>query len=115
MLDWPAGSLNHFTPAVAAFGGTVLVTYRARREGSVRVDTRWIVSADGGVTFGRERRLGRPTDTRFAATVSGTIAFLGDYMGLALSGDAAHAVWCNASRPRAGTQHQTAWSATILP
>jgi hypothetical protein len=105
---------NHFTPAVAADDGTVIVTYRSRREGSLRVDTRWAVSADGGVTFGRAHKLGRSTDVRFAAT-SGGDAFLGDYMGVALTGDAAHAVWCNATRPRVEeTHHQTTWGATIV-
>ena len=104
---------NHFTPAVAARGGIVLVGFRTLGADSTRVDMRWVVSTDGGATFGRERRLGRRSDNRFAAT-SGTDAFLGDYMGLALSADAAHAVWCTASRPPAGgTRHQTAWSATI--
>jgi hypothetical protein len=108
--------LTYFTPAVAAYGGTVLVTYRSHRESSARVDMRWIVSADGGVTFTRERRLGRPADIRFAATVAGgALAFFGDYMGLALSADAAHAVWSNSSRPRRGAaHHQTTWSATIV-
>ena len=105
---------NHFTPAVAADDGTVIVTYRSRREGSLRVDTRWAVSADGGATFGRARKLGRSTDVRFAAS-SGGDAFLGDYMGVTLTGDAAHAVWCNATRPRAAaSQHQTTWSGTIV-
>jgi len=104
---------NHFTPAVAAQGGAVLVGFRTLRTGSTRVAMRWVVSTDAGATFGRERRLGRFSDNRFAAT-SGTAAFLGDYMGLTMSADAAHAVWCTASRPPAGeTQHQTAWSATI--
>ena len=112
--DRSARPMNHFTPAVAADGGAVIVTYRSRREGSLRVDTRWAASADGGVTFGRARKLGRPTDVRFAAT-SGGAAFLGDYMGVALSGDKAHAVWCNATRPRvAETHHQTTWSAKIV-
>jgi hypothetical protein len=74
---------------------------------------RWVVSTDAGAMFGRERRLGRRSDNRFAA-MSGTAAFLGDYMGLAMSANAAHAVWCTASRPPpGGTQHQTTWSATI--
>ena len=104
---------NHFTPAVAALGGAVLVGFRSVRTDSTRVDMRWIVSADGGATFGHERRLGRRSDNRFAAT-SGMDAFLGDYIGLAMSANAAHAVWCTASRPPAGeTQHQTTWSATI--
>jgi hypothetical protein len=105
---------NHFTPAVAADGGTVIVTYRSRRQGSLRVDTRWAVSADAAATFGRAHKLGRVTDVRFAAT-SGGDAFLGDYMGVALTGRAAHAVWCNARRPRVeAPHHQTAWSATIV-
>ena len=104
---------NHFTPAVAARGGDVLVAFRSLRTDSTRVDMRWIVSADGGGTFGRERRLGRRSDNRFAATAR-MDAFLGDYMGLAMSANAAHAVWCTASRPPAGeTEHQTAWSATL--
>src|SRR5262249_32687338 len=104
---------NHFTPAVAAYGGVVLVTFRNLGANSTRVGMRWVASADGGATFGRERRLGRPSDNRFAAT-SAMNAFLGDYMGLAMSANAAHAVWCTASRPPpGGTQHQTTWSATI--
>jgi hypothetical protein len=113
--DGAARRSNHCTPAVAASGGTVLVTFRSRREDSRRVETRWVVSADGGGTFTRERRLGRATDVRFAATAGGVNAFLGDYMGVALSAEAAHAVWCNALRPRLkATHHQTTWSATIL-
>ena len=106
--------VNHFTPAVAAHGGTVLVAYRARRGTTPRVDMRYVVSTDGGATFSRERRLGRTTNLDYAATAGG-LPFLGDYMGLAASADAAHAVWCVASsvRPPA-TQHQTTWSATLV-
>jgi len=112
--DGAVRTSNHFTPAVAAHDGTVLIAYRSRKEGSVRVEVRCIVSSDGGGTFGRERRLGRLADTRLAAT-AGTDAFFGDYMGLALSADAAHAVWCSSSRARPGaTHHQTTWNATIV-
>jgi hypothetical protein len=108
-----ASTRDHFTPAVAAYGGFVHFLYRSRRNLSPRVDARYVVSADGGSTFGPERRLGRTADLRFAA-VAGGRAFLGDYAGLAASADAAHAVWCLPSRPH-GTPppHQTTWSATI--
>ncbi len=113
--DGAARRSNHFTPAVAALGGTVLVIYRTRVDDSVRIDTRSIASADGGATFTREQHLGRHADTRFAATSGGVDAFFGDYMGVALSADAGHAVWCSSSHPPLGTtHHQTTWSATIL-
>jgi hypothetical protein len=106
---------NHFTPAIAALNEAVLVTYQTRVDDSRHIDTRWIASADGGVTFARERRLGRQADTRFAATSGGSDVFFGDYMGVALSADAAHAVWCSSSHARLGApHHQTAWSATIV-
>jgi len=106
--------VSHFTPAVAAHGGAALVSYRTRRSDSRRVDMRYVASSDGGSTFSRERRLGRNTDLDRAATAGGR-PFLGDYMGLAASATAAHAVWCVASGPGlAGTHHQTTWSATLL-
>jgi len=110
----PGDVLNHFTPAVAAHGGAVLVSYRTRRGDTLRVDMRYVASPDGGATFGRERRLGRSTNLDFAATARG-LPFLGDYMGLTASTDAVHAVWCVAFRGRlAATHHQTAWSATLV-
>ena len=108
-----ASTRDHFTPAVAAHGGFVHFLFRSRRNRSPRVDARYVVSADGGVTFDRERRLGRMADLRYAA-IAGGQAFLGDYMGLAASADAAHAVWCLSSRPRdTPPPHQTTWAATI--
>jgi hypothetical protein len=110
----PGDALNHFTPAVTGQGGAVLVSYRTRRGDSSRVDVRYVASSDGGTTFGREHRLGRSTNLDFAATARG-LPFLGDYMGLTASANAAHAVWCVAFRARlAGTHHQTTWSATLL-
>src|SRR5256886_625033 len=55
----PGDVVSHFTPAVAAHGGAVLVSYRTRRSDSRRVDMRYVASSDGGATFNRQRRLGR--------------------------------------------------------
>ena len=107
---------NHFTPAVAAHGGTVLVAYGARRGGDDRTSMRYAVSLDDGTTFGRERGIGRAGDLDFAATASGGLLFLGDYIGLTLSANEAHVVWTRPSRPRgnpSAVHHQVAWSATI--
>ena len=110
----PGDVVSHFTPAVAAHGGAVLVSYRTRRSDSRRVDMRYVASSDGGATFSRERRLGRSTNLDLAATAHG-LPFLGDYMGLTASATTAHAVWCVASTAGlTATHHQTTWSATIL-
>jgi hypothetical protein len=108
-----------FTPDVAAFGGVVHVTYRTRDDSgpvpSNFVQERYIVSADGGKTFGGELTIGPRTNLRYAATSGTTHAFLGDYMGVAAAGDAAHLVWCVARRTASGARyHQTTWSATII-
>ena len=107
-------AVNHFTPAVSAHAGTVVVVYGTRSDGDGRVFMRYVVSSDGGLTFGRQRRLGRSGRLEFAAMADGA-AFLGDYVGLALTDGAAHAVWCRPYRPRTGTTgpHQTTWSAAI--
>jgi len=112
-------AVHRFTPAVAALDDAVIVSFRSRVLDSNRVSMRYITSSDGGATFGRERKLGRAGDLRFAVTATDNeggvdLFFLGDYMGLAMAADAAHAVWCRPSRPRAGSgHHQTTWSATI--
>jgi hypothetical protein len=114
VTDPLVGGVNHFTPAVAAYGGTILASYVTRKGDESKVRTHYVVSTDGGASFGPERRLGGAGNLDFAATASGGLSFLGDYMGLAMSADSAHAVWCRPSRPRdTSPQHQTAWSASI--
>jgi hypothetical protein len=116
----PDRPFNHFTPAVAAHGGGVVLTYGRRREDEPKkVYMRRIASADDGQTFGRERGLGRRADLRFAdlLTFSAGDRYLEEYRGLAATADAVHAVWSRSFRPPAGSsalQHQTTWSATIL-
>ena len=118
------GSVNavqRFTPAVAAWDRAVVVSFRSRVPDKDRVFMRYVASADAGANFGRERKLGKAGNLQFAATVGDNLGavdllFLGDYMGLAMSADAAHAVWCRPSRPRKDSpslHHQTTWSATI--
>lgn len=114
--DPPTDGIDHLTPAIAAAAGDLDVTYRTRAKTSsgfsslVGID--YIGSADGGQTFGPEIALGKPADLTWAAVSRGK--FLGDYMGLAASADAVHAVWCRSSQPPGSeTYHQTTWSATV--
>ena len=118
MLGGPY-AVHRFTPAVAALDGAVIVSFRSRVPDANRVYMRYVASSDAGATFGRERKLGRAGDLRYAVTTYDNLGgvdlfFLGDYMALAMAADGAHAVWCRPSRPRAGSgHHQTTWSATI--
>jgi hypothetical protein len=116
--------LDHFTPAVAALDGHVHVTYRTRDTStglSLLVDMRYLLSQDGGITFSGERVLGDPTDLRFAAQTttrdcgSPPCYFLGDYMGVAVSPQAVHPVWCRAFEdPAASPRNQSTWSSRII-
>ena len=106
---------DRFTPAVAAYGGAVLVVYGAIVNGGPRVGMRYVASGDAGVTFGREHRLGHMGNLTFAATADGR-RFLGDYIGVTASATTAHAVWCLPSRPHLPAQgpfHQVTMSATF--
>jgi hypothetical protein len=111
----PVGARDHFTPNVAAFGGTVLIVYGIRLHGGNRLRMRYIVSPDGGATFAREGGLGHGGNLDFAATANG-VRFLGDYLGVTVSATAAHAVWCLPSHPRGGSadpMHQVTFAATF--
>jgi hypothetical protein len=114
----PSGQvLDHFTPDVAAYGGVVHVTYRTRDfagKTSDFVDQRYIVSADGGGTFGGELFLGPPTDLKYAAVITRGRAFLGDYSGVVANGQVAHAAWCVARFSKNSRYNQTLWSGTIV-
>jgi hypothetical protein len=114
--------IDHLTPVVAAFAGEVHVTYFTRDDSggySRFLDERYIVSHDGGVTFGSETIVGDPIDLAYAATVfnlnGGVDRFLGDYNGIAAGPDGVHIVWCTASKPpHPETYHQTTWTATLV-
>jgi hypothetical protein len=114
--DVQSMGLNHFTPAVAAYGGFVHVTYRTRAGGSSPsnfVGMRYRGSPDGGGTWGPELTLGPRTDLTYAARAGGK--FLGDYMGLAASANVVDAVWCRSSKPPTPrTYHQTAWGGEVV-
>src|SRR2546425_13345256 len=75
-----------------------LVVYGALKDVGPRVSMRYVASADDGVTFGQERRLGRTGDLTYAATAGGQ-QFLGDYIGVTASVATAHAVWCLSAPP----------------
>ena len=107
--------LDRFTPAVAAAGGAVHVTYRTRGENGTAptVTEDYIASANGGRTFGPVHQIGPLAVLQWAA-VAGTRAFLGDYMGLAATPQAAMLAWCVSSEPPGnGSYHQTMWAARV--
>jgi len=107
--------IDHFTPDVAAYGGHVYVSFRTRDNAhglSQYVGFRLVESADGGRSFDRGQALGPATNLRYAARAP--VAFLGDYMGLAVNGRSIYAAWCVASRPTGGGRyHQTTWGAAL--
>jgi hypothetical protein len=114
--DPPSSNITHFTPDVAAYDGTVYVTYGTRASaGGQFVSTaneRVSVSPDGGLTFEKERILGPTIQLDWAAQAGGR--FLGDYTGVAAWGTEAHAAWTVATKPPFNeTYHQTLWGVTL--
>jgi BNR/Asp-box repeat protein len=117
-------STDHFTPDVAAYGGTVHVNYYARdlKNGvySRFAEQRYQSSSNNGLTFAKPIRLGPKSFLRYAATVffNGT-KFLGDYIGNAATAGFDHPVWTRSGQYigqiESAAHHQAAWSATIEP
>jgi hypothetical protein len=118
-LDPPDSLIDHLTPAVAAHGNVVHVTY-VHRDMSVglnqEVNQHYIVSADGGDTFGGDVRLGRSSDLTWAARQGNDyLALLGEHVGIAANNQLAYAVWPRSTMPReiVLVYHQTMWAAAI--
>jgi hypothetical protein len=117
--DPAAAGVDHFTAAVGAYAGQVVVAFRTR--GLVPtpaglVGTSIAVSRDGGLHFDRARPVGPATDLRYAAKtgIPARNAFLGDYQQVASGPGVAYAVWCVATPPAGDAAfHQTTWSATV--
>lgn len=111
--------LDRFTPAVAAYGGAVYVTYNTRgTHGTAPAVTEDVIaSGDGGRTFGYEHQVGPPIDLKWAAvSIEGAppVAFLGDYQGLSATARGAEMSWCVSSKPPVtGPFHQADWAAEI--
>ncbi len=114
----PAGAgLDRFTPAVAAAGGKVYLSYgtRAASGTAPTVSEDLIVSMNGGQSFSPQQQAGPPAVLADAA-VAGTNAFLGDYTGLAATPQVAALAWCVSATPPAGEQfHQLMWESTLPP
>lgn len=107
--------IDHFTPDVAAYGGHVYVAFRTRDNAhglSRYVGFRLVESTDGGRSFDRGQALGPATNLKYAALAP--VAFLGDYMGLAVNGRSIYAAWCVATPSAGGGRyHQTTWGAAL--
>jgi hypothetical protein len=116
--DSETDGLTHTTPAIAAYGGNVYVTYRTRQKSGTSysnlVGMKIIESTDGGLTFSGEVNIGKAANLTWSARAGGK--FLGDYMGVVANATAVHPVWCRSFQPpTTETYHQTTWSATVLP
>jgi hypothetical protein len=113
-VDPRVAGLDRFTPAIAAAGGAVHVTYRTRGAGGTAstVDENYIASVDNGRTFGFEHAVGPPSDNQWAAQ-AGSRVFYGDYMGVVATPQRAALVWNVSSRPPIAGRpfHQTTWTA----
>jgi hypothetical protein len=118
-LDAPDSQIDHLTPAVAAFGGLLHLTYLHRdTTGGLNqiVEQRYTLSVDGGVTWGSRAQLGPPSDLTWSArTTSDYLAFRGEYVGLAATESFAYVAWPHSSEPEqiVRVYHQTMWSATL--
>ena len=117
-----AAGLDRFTPAVAAAGGAVHITYRTRGANGTApsVSEEYIASTDRATTFGHEHQVGPGSVLKWAAVSNEApppVAFLGDYMGVAAVSTAprtAELVWCVSSQPPVTeSYHQTTWAATV--
>jgi hypothetical protein len=102
---------------VAAYAGTVLVSYGVRD--AAVADGRYVqqqaaVSYNAGSTFTARLPLGPRSDLRYAAQAGG--AFPGDYIGTAASHGRFYTAWAVSSTPTAGaTYHQVLLAAAIRP
>jgi BNR repeat protein len=116
--------LDHFTPAIAAAGGTVHMTYRAHAPVSVEADPSVDAvyrALEGGLTTVGPVFLAKPSDTTvsaFTTVAAATLHFLGDYAGIAVSRRTAHPIWCQAQNfkhqdPNDTNTHQRAASAGV--
>jgi hypothetical protein len=107
---------DRFTPAVAAAGGAVHITYRSRGANGTApsITEDYISSTDRGGTFGAQQQVGPPAVLRWAAVAAPSRAFLGDYMGVAATPRFAVLAWAVSARPPVtGSYHQAMWVAKI--
>ena len=111
--------IEHFTPSVGAYDGTVYVSWTARRATASRLSDRIrqqvAVSTDGGATFGPAVSLGPAGDLRFAAAAPNGFAprFLSDYNTTVAVPGRAYTTWPLPTAAPAGAPHQTLWAGTV--
>jgi BNR repeat protein len=118
-------ALDHFTPAIAAVGGKLHLTYYTRAAGNLNLSplvgsVYRRLDSSGGTTFGPVQ-LAAPSNATVAAftTVAGIpLKFFGDYIGIAASTLAAHPLWAQAQNfpnqhPNPTNTHERAFSARV--
>ncbi len=111
--------LEHFTPSIGAYGGTVYVSWTLRRATATHLSNRIrqqvAVSTNGGRTYGPPVTMGRAGDLRFAAPAPDGFAprFLSDYNTTVAVPHRAYTTWPLPTRSDAGAPHQTVWAARV--
>jgi len=123
---------QHFYPTIGASGGILSVAWYDSRLGQLSngtitgLDVFYAESRDGGASFSPNVRV---TDVSFDPNLVlfplffplCQCAFFGDYIGIAASPDAVHAIWtdnrnaCNTVDATFGCVDQDAFTATIRP
>ncbi|MFY9586356.1 MAG: sialidase family protein [Actinomycetota bacterium] len=120
---------TYFLPSLASDDGYVHLSYLTRTEGSDLVDTRYVVSEDGGATFGGELVLATESDLKYSPRQGfcpseplptllfpeSDCGFLGDYTGIAAARGHVYVTWPHASKPTGSetTPNQSIWGAAI--
>jgi hypothetical protein len=116
-----SSQVDQLTPAIAAYDGSVYITYLRRDEtsstsaASARVVL--MASQNHESTFHRVAALGPPSTLADAAySYNPPAAFLGDYTGLAIDAHGIYAAWEVASpSPSKAAQHQVTWAVVLKP
>lgn len=105
---------EHLTPGVAAYGGSVYVTWASTDDPhGTTVQQQVARSLDGGQTFGAAVDAGPAGDLRYSAQAPGFGYWPGDVVGIGATATGAYLAWPLPSTPPAGPQHQTLWAATV--
>lgn len=109
--------LEHLTPEVAAYAGTVTVTWGLTDDpDGTRIQQQAASSTDGGGSFGPAVDVGPVGDLRYAALAPGFGYWLGDVTGIAAVPGRAYLAWPLPTTPTSTpppAQHQTLYAATV--
>lgn len=111
--------LEHFTPSIGAYAGTVYVSWTLRGATATalsdRIRQQVAVSTNGGRTYGPPVTVGGVGDLDFAGPAPNGFAprFLSDYNTTVAVPHRAYSAWPLPTSSESGAAHQTVWAATV--